>query len=140
MIPSRRTIVTVVVSIVVGGVMAIGASTWLAPSSGPASGPQPPYDPRFVPVGRAYLTELGKAYAEAWDEGAKDLEAGQGLAPALAAVAKAWEQNRVQLFDRMVTPEFDRLIPETKKETEVTPQERAAMAAAWRGFALGLAR
>jgi hypothetical protein len=60
------------------------------------------------------------------------------MGQSLSAVAKAWGTNRTQLFDQMATPEFRRLIAESKKDAEVTPQERAAMAAAWRGFAIGL--
>ena len=44
-------------------------------------------------VGRAYLPGLGKAYAAAWEEGAKGLEAGQPLSAAVAAVGKAWERT-----------------------------------------------
>ncbi len=138
MIPRRSTLATVAFSSLLGGVLAIGISTWLRSPVGPPPGPVPPHDPQFVHLGRSYLPELGKAYATAWDEGAKGLETGQNLSSALSAVAKAWDANRIQLFDQIATPEFRKLIAETKKDADVTPQERAAMAAAWRGFALGL--
>ena len=91
-------------------------------------------------VGRAYLPGLGKAYAAAWEEGAKGLDTGQPLSAAIAAVGKTWDANRTQLFDQMATPEFAKIIPESQKDADVTPQQRAAMAAAWRGFASGLGR
>ena len=91
-------------------------------------------------VGRAYLPGLGKAYAAAWEEGAKSLEAGQPLSAAIAAVGKAWDANRTQLFDQLATPEFAKIVPESQKDADVTPQQRAAMAAAWRGLALGLGK
>jgi hypothetical protein len=138
MLPRRSTLATVVLSSLLGGVLAIGISTWMWSPGGPAPSPLPPHDPHFVPLGRAYLLELGRAYAMAWEDGAKGLETGQNLSVALSAVAKAWGTNRIQLFDQMATPEFRKLVAESKKDADVTAEERAAMAAAWRGFALGL--
>ena len=137
-IPSRRTLFTIVISSLLGGALAVGSATWLRSPAGPPPGPQPLHDPHFVRIGQAYIAALSKTYASAWDQGAQGLDTGQGLSTALDAVAKAWSANRTQLFDQMVTPEFAKLIPETTKDADVTPQERAAMAAAWRGFALGL--
>lgn len=136
-IPSGRTLLTVAFSSLVSGAVAIGVSVRLGGPTGP---PPPPHDPHFVPLGRAYLPGLGKAYSAAWEEGAKGLEAGQPLSTALAAVGKAWDASRTQLFDRMATPEFAKIIPESRKDADITPQQRAAMAAAWRGFALGLGK
>jgi hypothetical protein len=138
MLPSRSTLATIAVSSLMGGALALGISTWLWSPEAPPASPVPPHDPHFFRLGRAYLPELGKAYATAWEDGAKGLETGQNLSDALNAVTKAWGTNRTQLFDRMATPEFLKLVPESKKDADVTPQERAAMAAAWRGFALGL--
>ena len=135
MIPSGRTLLTAALSSLLGGAVAIGVSAWLGQPAGP---PPPPHDPNFVRVGRAYLPGLGKAYAAAWEEGAKSLEAGQPLSAAIAAVGKAWDASRTQLFDRLATPEFAKIVPESQKDTDVTPAQRAAMAAAWRGLALGL--
>jgi hypothetical protein len=137
-IPSRRTLFTIVISSLLGGALAIGIATWLRSPAGPPPSPQAPHDPHFVHIGQAYIAALGKTYASAWDEGAKGLDTGQNLSTSLDAVAKAWSTNRTQLFDQMVSPEFSKLIPETTKDADVTPQGRAAMAAAWRGFALGL--
>jgi hypothetical protein len=138
MIPRRSTILTVVLSSLLGAALAVGLSTWLWSPDAPTPSPVPPHDPHFVKLGRAYLPELGKAYASAWEDGAKGLDAGQNLSVALSAVAKSWGTSRTQLFDQMATPEFGKLIAESKKDADVTLQERAAMAAAWRGFALGL--
>lgn len=95
-------------------------------------------DARFVTLGRSYRNELAKVYARAWEEGAKNLEAGAGPAAALDGVAKAWEVGRLDLFETVVTPEFSRIVPEGKPEKELTREERARLAAAWRGFAEGL--
>ena len=136
-IPSVRTLLTIGLSGLLGGVVAIGVTVWLGAFDAP---PGPATDPHFVKAGRAYLPELGKAYAAAWEEGARCLDAGQPLTAAITAVGKAWDANRVQLFDRLASPEFIRIIPESSKDADVTPQQRAAMAAAWRGFASGLGR
>jgi hypothetical protein len=130
---------TVVLSSVVGGAVAIGIAARLHPA-GPSPGPQPPHDPQYVQVGRAYLPQLGKAYAQAWEEGAKSLDSGQGISAALDVVAKTWTSNRTDLYDKVLTPEFSKIVTESVKDADVTPQERASMAAAWRGLALGLGR
>lgn len=136
-LPSRRTLATVVFSGLVGGAVALGVAEWHARPAGP---PAPPHNPQFEKIGREYLPGLGKAYAAAWEEGAKSLDAGQPLSASLAAVSKAWEANRVSLFDSSVAPELVRIVPESQKDADVTPAQRAAMAAAWRGLALGLER
>jgi hypothetical protein len=135
LIPSPRTLLTVALSSLLGGAVAIGAAAWLGRPAGP---PAPPTDPNFVRIGRAYLPGLGKAYAAAWEEGAKALDSGQPFSTAFAAVGKTWDTNRTQLFDQMATPELAKILPESQKDADVTPQQRAAMAAAWRGFAAGL--
>jgi hypothetical protein len=38
------------------------------------------------------------------------------------------------------TPEFSRIVAESTKDSDVTPAERAALAAAWRGLSLGLGK
>jgi hypothetical protein len=130
-------LLTVGLSSLVGGAVAVGVSAHLGQPAGP---PAPPRDPQFVKLGQAYLRGLGKAYAAAWEEGANGLEAGQPFSTGIAAVGKAWDANRAQLFDRTATPEFAKIIPESQKDADVTPQQRAAMAAAWRGFASGLGK
>jgi hypothetical protein len=136
-ISSGRTFLTIALSSLLGGVVAIGVSVRLGEPAGP---PSPPHDPHFVRLGRAYLPGLGTAYAAAWEEGAKGLDAGQPVSAALAAVGKAWAANRTQLFDRVATPEFAKIIPDSQKDADITLQQRAAMAAAWRSFASGLGK
>ena len=89
---------------------------------------------------RAYLPQLGQAYAAAWEEGAKQLEAGRDISAAIDAVAKSWSANRTQLYDHVLTPEFSKIVVESVKDSDVTPAERSAMVAAWRGLAVGLAK
>jgi hypothetical protein len=137
--PGRRTLVTVTLSSVLGGAVAIGVSDWLE-SGSPSGTPQPPHDRRYVSLGRAYLLQLGKAYAAAWDQGAKALDAGQGISAALDTVAQTWTANRTEIYDKLLTPELAKIVSESVKDSDVTPAERAALAAAWRGFALGLSR
>lgn len=110
-----------------------------APSPGPAP-VHPSADPHFVAVGKTYLSGLGKVYADAWESGAKDLDAGKPLTSALATVGKAWDSGRADHFDKVATPEFVKVIPQSVKDADVTPAQRAAMAAAWRGFATGLGK
>ncbi len=101
-------------------------------------GEEPAAGARFVPIGRAYRAELARVYARSWEDGAKLLDAGQAPEAALDTVAKAWDAGRVKLFERLVTPELARVVPEGKSAKDVTTEDRAALAAAWRGFAKGL--
>jgi hypothetical protein len=95
-------------------------------------------DGRFIPLGQNYLPELGRLYGKAWVEGAKRLESGQSVPAALTTVRTLWDAGRVQLFDRMVTPEFARIVAENRDSSQYTFAERAALAKAWLGFAAGL--
>jgi hypothetical protein len=140
MIPSRRTIVTVVLSSALGAGLVIAASAWLGALHEPNPGPLPPRNVRFVALGKAYLPQLGKAYAAAWEEGAKKLEAGAGVSVALDAVAKNWSSNRTALYDHLLTSEFSKIVTESVKDADVTSAERSALAAAWRGLAQGLGK
>lgn len=134
MVPQRSTTPIVILSSLIGGGLSVAISMAVL-SPRPSA---PPHDSRFVRLGRMYLPALGDAYAAAWEEGAGRLDGGEGLTRSLEAVARAWSISRTRLFDRMVTPEFDGLVAASKRDAEVTPRERAAMAAAWRGFAAGL--
>ena len=62
------------------------------------------------------------------------------MAAALDAVSKSWSANRAQLYDHVLTPEFSRIVAESIKDADVTPVQRAALAAAWRGLSRGLGR
>jgi hypothetical protein len=139
-IPSPRTLLTALLSGLVGAVLAIAASVWLEDARKPAANPGPAHDRRFVALGKAYVPQLGKAYAAAWEEGAKQLDGGAGLSAALDAVSKAWSSKRTELYDHVLTPEFSKIVIESVKDADVTPAERSAMAAAWRGLSLGLGR
>jgi hypothetical protein len=79
-------------------------------------------------------------YASAWYEGARKLEEGRTVEDAIAEVARSWEAGRVDLFDRLVTPEFAAIVPQGASHPPrlegVT--DRRAMARAWRAFAAGL--
>lgn len=138
LVPDRRVVATVLVSSLAGVALTVAVSTWVETSRKPAPNPGPPHDARFVGIGKAYLPQLGKAYAEAWDEGAKVLDTGKSVADALDAVSKKWSSSRTQLYDHVFTPEFSRIVAESVKDSDVTPAERAALAAAWGGLSLGL--
>jgi hypothetical protein len=138
-IPSLHTILTIAISGIFGGVIALSTLFVLFPID-PSSPPSPPHDPRFAALGRLYHYQLGMAYATAWEDGATLLDSGKSLATALETVGKSWEENRRKLFDQIVTPAFSKLIPESTNDSDVSAQARAAMSAAWRGFASGLRR
>jgi hypothetical protein len=98
----------------------------------------PAIDSRFVSLGRTYLPELGQAYAAAWDRGAKALDSGQSIDEALKCVGQSWDGARIELFDRLISPELSRIIPDGQPESQVTAAGRQALASAWRGLASGL--
>ena len=137
-LPGRRAVLTILLSSLAGAALALAASTWIEKPNKPAPNPGPPHDPRFITLGKVFLPELGKAYAAAWEAGAQQLEAGQSITAALDTVSKTWSSNRTQLYDHVFTPEFSRIVAESVKDSDVTPAERAALAAAWRGLSLGL--
>jgi hypothetical protein len=137
--PTRRTLVTVIASALVGASVTFGIAAWLQTHDG-ANAAQPPHDAHFAAVGRAYLPRLAEEYARAWDQGAIALDSGQPVSAAVDLVAKNWTSGRTALFDKLVAPEFAKIVPESIKESDVTPQKRTALAAAWRGFAVGLTR
>ena len=92
-IPSRRTLFTIVISSLLGGGLALGISTWLHSPGGPPPSPGAPHDPHFVPIGRAYITALGTTYASAWNEGATGLETGQDLSAAAGCRRQGMEHE-----------------------------------------------
>ncbi len=120
----------IVVAIVVAAHLGCGTRATV-PSS-------PPSDARFLVIGKAYLPQLGAAYADAFTVGAAHLEDGEPVSDALDAISKAWSANRLSLYDKTLSPEFTKILPESVRDEDVTPAERAALAAAWRGLALGL--
>lgn len=138
MFPSRHTLLTGILSSLLGGIVAIGVSDRFRPAVGAVGEAPPPFDQRYVALGQAYLPQLGEAYASAWDEGAKALDAGKTIPSAVDTVGQAWTANRTALYDKVLTPELAKIVPEDLKDSAVTPAQRAAMAAGWRGFAIGL--
>jgi hypothetical protein len=136
LVPGKSTAL-VVISLVLGlgmGLIAPLVHRWL----GGGNADVPVVDSRFVPVGKSYLPELGKVYGTAWNEGAKALESGKDIPSSLKAVSQAWDSGRVQLFDRIVTPAFSKVVPESQDDAKLTDADRKALARAWRGFAVGL--
>ena len=59
---------------------------------------------------RPIFPSCSRAYAAAWNEGAKALESGQPVTAALKSVRESWDSGQVQLFDRLVTPEFSKFV------------------------------
>jgi hypothetical protein len=119
--------------LVVGALAALGSL-----DTGASAPVAPVVDDRFVALGKAYLPELGKVYASAWTDGAGALEAGQPVDKALQAVSAAWDAGRVSLFDRLITPELVKIVPQGQADSAISPAQRAELARAWRGFASGL--
>jgi len=87
-------------------------------------------DVRFIPLGKTYLPELSRVSAAAWNEGAKALESGQPVTAALKSVGQSRDSGQVQLFDRLVTPEFSKFVAENQPEAEAKPTDLAALARA----------
>ena len=135
-----KSILLVLVSAATGAGLYAGVPPLLQWLEGkkPNPAPAPLLDKKFIPLGRDYLSALGQDYAAAWIAGAKALEAGQSVPQALTAVAQSWDQSRPQLFGRMLSPEFTKIVPEGQPEAEAKAADRLAMAQAWRGLAAGL--
>jgi hypothetical protein len=138
-LPTGRALLSVIASALAGGIVTLGGWLWLQ-SHGGAKPQELSRDRHFVALGRAYVQDLGQACAGAWNDGASALDSGQPVSAALDRVGKNWTSSRTALFDKLVAPEFAKIVPESIKDSDVTPTERAALAAAWRGFAAGLAK
>ena len=92
----------------------------------PAPNPAYSHDKRFVIIGHDYLPQLGKAYAAAWEQGAKNSKPAEASRFHWTRCRKAWKSNRVQLYDRMLTPEFAKIVAENIKDEDLTTAERTA--------------
>lgn len=136
MLPSGRMVFAVLASALIGAFVAVGIDRTVSCTPPTATGL--PGADSFVAVGRTYLPQLGRAYAGAWEDGAKTLDSGQSVHASLDVVARSWSSNRGALFDRSLAPLFASIVPESTADADVTPAQRAAMAAAWRGLARGL--
>ena len=122
----------VAVSGALGAGLAVGVPalhTWLW-GDGSKPAPPPVLNVRFIPLGKTYLPELNRVYAAAWNEGAKALESGQPVTAALKSVGQSWDSGQVQLFDRLVTPEFSKFVAENQPKAEAKPTDLAALALA----------
>jgi hypothetical protein len=137
-IPNRRTLAIVVASAVCGGIVTISGFACVKSHDAPKP-VQPSSDAHFAALARIYRPQLAQAYARAWTEGAAALDSGQPISAALDLVGKSWTSSRTALFDKLVAPEFAKIVPESISDADVTAAERTALAAAWRGFAAGLA-
>jgi hypothetical protein len=132
--PRKRASFTIALASLAGMVLCLTLSACLGPlcaTTGPPSA-------EFVAVGQAYLPQLGKAYATAWEKGALSLESGHDIGTALDAVAVEWMSARGTLFESILAPRFAAIITEGTAAGDVTAVQRAAMAAAFRGVAKGL--
>lgn len=92
----------------------------------------------FVALGKAYAKELGASYAPAWASYATDLDAGKPLKDAATAMNASWTQNRTAVYEKLIAPELNAIVPENTPDAQVTASQRKALAAAARNFAKGL--
>ena len=90
------------------------------------------------PWGKTISLSWAASTARPGSKGPSALESGQSVPAALTTVRTLWDAGRVQLFDRMITPEFARIVAEDRAPSQYTFAERMALAKAWRGFAAGL--
>jgi hypothetical protein len=119
-------------------VVAIVATILYASKPDPATDAGSPADARFVVVGRAYRPALAIAYAAAWTTGAAQLDQGATIQTAVGTVGSEFTRRRGVVFDKLVTPELSTIVTPGTADADVTPAQRAAMAAAFRGMAKGL--
>lgn len=120
---------------------ALAAGGWMLWPRGPAPTPTPGPAAGFVQLGRDLGAQLPREYGAAWREGATLLQAGQGIDRAIGQVKASWDDRRRKLFDLKVSPELGKIVPEPapgKEPPDPTPDQRAALAKAWRDLADGL--
>lgn len=115
----------------------LGAGFWAGRRE--PTGPVAPYDRALVPIGRAYAGIVLSTYATAWNQAADGIATGKPVADSLAALKTAWEAERAKQYQATVSPSFWAIVPENAAEASITPAQRAALAAAFRGFAKGVA-
>lgn len=120
-------------------VAAVSAAAGVAWTSRREAATGPDSAGALAAIGRAYPKALGAVYAEAWRQGADALESGRGVNESLTLVAETWAAGRTALFDRAVARSFAAVVPEGKPDAEVSPSDKAALAAIWRAFSAGLA-
>lgn len=121
-----------------GSVACLVAMFWLSGFGRDRPDFQPPVDTSFVPIARAYSGVILDSYASAWSTAAEEVAAGQPVAEVLARIRPNWETARTPDYKAKVSPAFAAIVPEGTPHEQVTPAQRAALAAAFRGFAKGL--
>jgi hypothetical protein len=137
MLPGRTAAISLLASFALGVLVSTGKISCRSTPDRPA--PLAPLSAQgLVRLGKTYTVNLGKVYASAWEAGAADLESGKPVSVALNTVHESWDRDRVQLFNRFVAIEFDKIVPQGKTDNDVTAAERTALAKAWRSFASGL--
>lgn len=135
---SRKDFLLVALLSQMGSIVALGVGLWLGGFSlgGPDSAPS--VDKSFIPIARAYKDVILDSYAAAWTVAADEVAAGKPVAEALAGVRPSWESARTPEYKAKVSPAFSAIVAEGVPDSEVSPIQRAALAAAFRGFAKGL--
>jgi len=122
----------------VGSVACLGVGLWLGGFVGGRPDLSPPVDASFVPIARAYSEVVLDSYASAWAAAADEVAAGQPVAEALLRIRPNWDAARTPEYKAKVSPAFNAIVPEGTPDAEITPIQRAALAAAFRGFAKGV--
>ena len=121
------------VALVAVVIVAIFAAVIWLDAASPISG-------QIESAGRAYPHQLGVAYAAAWEDGARMLDAGQPIEKALGQVKTTWDKGRTEAFTSTVSPLFSRVLPEGTPEKDITAEDRQRLARAWLEFARGLGK
>lgn len=122
----------------IGSVVCLAAGLWIGGFQLGRPDLSAPADPAFVPIARAYSAVILDSYAAAWTVAADQVTAGKPVVEALAGVRPAWEAARTPEYKAKVAPMFAAIVPENALDSEITVTQRAALAAAFRGFAKGL--
>jgi len=136
-LPSKPAVAALLASFVLGAMVSTGKISCRQTPDHPAP-PSPLSSQALVRLGKTYTGNLGKVYASAWEAGAASLDAGKPVSEALDSVRAAWDQDRGRLFNRFVSVEFDKIVPQGKADADVTSAQRAELSKAWRSFAAGL--
>jgi hypothetical protein len=118
----------------------VGVLGWEFYKGRPSPTPPTPvadYDPAFVPIGRQLAAKFGADYASAVEDGCKLLDSGQTRTMANETIAKAFSTNRQASFDAVATNALAGLVPASKTDKDITADDRAKIARAYRGLAKG---
>lgn len=124
-----------VMTLVVAGVL--GWEVYKGRTPSPTPTPVADYDPAFVPIGKRLAAQFGGDYASAVEDGCKLLDSGQTRSMANETIAKAFSANRQSSFDSIATSALSGLVPASKSDKDLTSDDRAKIARAYRGLAKG---